>query len=176
MAQPQPLFAPLELHTSRLRLRPWRLHDLPEFHLLWSDPDVIFWQPTRSLDESRSQFSRLLSLEHDGLAAFRVSTGEDDGFVGNALLRRAPYEDGLEVGWHLMRKCWRRGYATEAAHAVCDYAFRSLGVPQLTAIVLPDNRRSSAVADRLGMQQDGLIEHEGLLHDRYVLYPSLLRA
>lgn len=32
--------------------------------------------------------------------------------AGNAMLRHAPHEGNVEIGWHLMRTPWHQGYAT----------------------------------------------------------------
>jgi RimJ/RimL family protein N-acetyltransferase len=56
-----------------------------------------------------------------------------------------------ELGWTLRREAWGQGYATEAARACRDWAFRSFELPYLISLIEPDNVRSTAVAKRLGM-------------------------
>ena len=60
----------------------------------------------------------------------------------------------IEVGWHLHPDSWGHGYATEAAQAVMDRGFGS-GLPEVVAVVYPDNHRSIAVCRRLGMTPIG---------------------
>ena len=43
------------------------------------------------------------------------------------------------------------GYAYESASACVDYAFRVLGVDQVTAQIRPNNHSSIKVAEKLGM-------------------------
>jgi RimJ/RimL family protein N-acetyltransferase len=62
--------------------------------------------------------------------------------------------DVLEIGWHMHPAAWGRGIATEAARGVIDLA-RSDGVTEVHAVVYPDNVRSLAVCDRLGMTRLG---------------------
>jgi [ribosomal protein S5]-alanine N-acetyltransferase len=70
------------------------------------------------------------------------------------------YVDGLptryiEIGWHFRPASWGFGYATEAAHHTAQYAFEQLNLPLLLAIIDPQNKRSIALAERLGMHNDG---------------------
>jgi RimJ/RimL family protein N-acetyltransferase len=56
----------------------------------------------------------------------------------------------LEVGWTLGRSHWCKGYATEAARASLELAWRHLDPAWVCSVIHPDNVRSQAVADRLG--------------------------
>lgn len=56
----------------------------------------------------------------------------------------------LEVGWTLGRAYWGRGYASEAAGAALDLAWRHLRPDWVCSVIAPDNVRSQAVARRLG--------------------------
>ena len=52
----------------------------------------------------------------------------------------------------LRREEWGKGYATEGAKAMLDYAFRELGKTEIVADIRPENLASRRVAERLGMQ------------------------
>jgi ribosomal-protein-alanine N-acetyltransferase len=69
-------------------------------------------------------------------------------------LMQLPDLDGrmeIEVGFRLVRSCWGKGYATEAAGAVRDYAFDMLTVSRLISLVDPQNIASIRVVEKLGM-------------------------
>jgi RimJ/RimL family protein N-acetyltransferase len=57
---------------------------------------------------------------------------------------------GTEIGWGLKRSAWGRGYAQEAAIACMDFAFDRLGWDEVIHVIVPENTRSLAVAQRLG--------------------------
>ena len=59
-----------------------------------------------------------------------------------------------ELGWALARRHWGRGYATEAAGAVRDWARADRGVERLISLIAPDNVRSRRVAEKLGAQPE----------------------
>ena len=52
----------------------------------------------------------------------------------------------------LGRRAWGHGYATEAARAAVEFAWRELGAHELISLIAPDNRPSQRVAERLGMR------------------------
>jgi [ribosomal protein S5]-alanine N-acetyltransferase len=58
---------------------------------------------------------------------------------------------GLEVFYSLAPAAWGKGYATEAARAVVEYALGDLGLPEVLAEVDEGNLASAAVVERLGM-------------------------
>jgi RimJ/RimL family protein N-acetyltransferase len=79
--------------------------------------------------------------------------------VGTLLLLPLSDADGptglVEVGWHLHPSHQGRGLATEAAHAVLALAGQA-GIGQVLALTDLDNVASQRVAERLGMQDEGV--------------------
>lgn len=55
-----------------------------------------------------------------------------------------------ELGWALIQEHWGRGYATEAAAAIRDWAWECRHIDRLVSLIAPDNVRSQRVAERLG--------------------------
>jgi RimJ/RimL family protein N-acetyltransferase len=70
----------------------------------------------------------------------------------------------IELGYRLARLAWGRGYATEAAHAVRDLAFTTLGLKRLIAMIDPANGASIRVAEKIGMQYEKDIVFGGYNH------------
>ena len=97
------------------------------------------------------------------------------GIVGTLMVKPPRTADGtigdvVEIGWHLRRDCWGRGFATEAAWTGLQYAFGVLGLDEIIAVVAPDNVASAAVALRLGMQPQGQTDAlYGLVLDRFCM-------
>ena len=58
-----------------------------------------------------------------------------------------------EIGWTLAEAFWGNGYAAEAARAVLDFGFRSLGLPVIFAQTSESNNASTRLMERLGLER-----------------------
>lgn len=61
-------------------------------------------------------------------------------------------DEEWELGYWLGEPYWNRGYASEAASAVRDYAFEVVGLPQIIAGHYADNHASGRVLTKLGFR------------------------
>ena len=156
------------VETERLRLEPWdRREHTAGLAAMNADPEVMRFVNaggTFTRVESRVASDRL--AEHwrtygFGLwAVLEKASGRMVGFAGLAHPLWLPgWERAVEVGWRLHRDVWGRGYATEAGRAGLDYGFGTLELAEIISLIHPDNRRSLAVAGRLG-----LVHRERLRH------------
>ena len=75
----------------------------------------------------------------------------------------------IEIGYHLLPAHWGKGYATEAARLILAFGFEILGLPRIHAVVLPRNRPSLRIVDKLGFTQKGTLLHVKLVHRNYRL-------
>ena len=140
------------IETERLQLRPLGRADLDAVVALHAAPQVSRF--TRALPREAAQ-EWLIHCEQEwedrGHGLLAIHAREDGRFLGRSGLRYWPQFDETELGWVLHPDVWGHGYATEAASACAEWGFENLGVSYLTAMIRPDNARSSRVADRLGM-------------------------
>ena len=58
-----------------------------------------------------------------------------------------------EIGYHIRRDCWRRGYAKEAARAVRDWLFRNTDFGAAYSYMNAANAASVATALANGMRR-----------------------
>ena len=140
------------LETDRLTLRCPTAADAPAAFVWCSDPEVNRFMP----------YSLYTSVED--VAAW-LKTVEDGGLYDFAMVRR---EDGLVMGtcgvypgdapgqpwsfgYNLRRDCWGQGYATEAARAMIDFAFRTFGVREFVAGHAMANPASGRVMAHCGL-------------------------
>lgn len=161
--------APSELETPRLRLRQWRAGDRVPFAALNADPEVMRHIGSGALgragsDELLNRLRREWTRNGHGLWA--LERREDDALLGFCGLAVPGFGAGghlllpaVEIGWRLRRDAWGHGYATEAARAALAAGWRDLGLAQVISIIHPDNERSMAVAERLGMRVTGRTKH-----------------
>jgi ribosomal-protein-alanine N-acetyltransferase len=150
--------------TERLLLRAWRMEDADAAFAIYGDPEVVrFLGDGRTVADLAAQRAWLAEriVRHErfqakGFGGWAIVERESGRVVGTALLKPLPPEDqDIEVGWHLTRRAWGRGYASEAGMALLWYGFTVRELDRIHAVVQPENARSAAVALRLGMRHLG---------------------
>ena len=160
---------PVVLATERLLLRLPEPADAEALHRAYGDPEVMRYVGEGvpfTFDETRRTLARFRRRwRGDGFGAFIVELADGGGVIGEVDLLawdRKTWAFGLreelgpdielevELGWTLARDAWGRGYATEAALAVRDWAFRELAPPRLISMIYPPNVRSQRVAEKIG--------------------------
>jgi [ribosomal protein S5]-alanine N-acetyltransferase len=148
------------LTTEHLILRPVTMNDHAELLAHWTAPDVRQFlldgetlspaQIRQAVEDSERDFAMAgygLWLVFETDPGPVIATADPVGTVG---LR--PLDDlGIEILYSLAAEARGKGYATEAARAVVDYALGVLGPGQVLAEVDAGNRASAAVVARLGM-------------------------
>lgn len=154
-----PFDAPV-LRTRRLVLRPHTLDDTDGWYDLQSHPDVrrfLDW-PTRTRPEARAHLrhrtrhTRLWQTD-DFLAIAIDVDGTLIGDISVHLRTVAAATRMVEMGWLLHPRHEGHGYATEAATALLQTAFRVLKIKLALAVIHTDNHRSFQLATRLGFQE-----------------------
>lgn len=105
-----------------------------------------------------------------GLFAVEVkATGNFIGYVGlHEIGFEADFASGVEIGWRLNADYHNRGYATEAAKAVLQYA-RNIGLHRLYSFTAKINHPSERVMQKIGMTKIGEFKHPKLSVDSPLL-------
>ena len=88
-----------------------------------------------------------------GEAVFLITLPDDTVIGACGLLAQEPTP---ELGYWLGVDYWGKGYATEAVHAVIDYAFTDLGHAALQAGSRVTNPASRRVLEKCGFQWTGV--------------------
>ena len=167
---PQPI-----LRTARLLLVPLADRHLELEVQLDSDPEVLRYLDgrSRSRKEVTASHSRRMSLAHkmDGLG-YWTAFGSDGGargstppeheaegdFIGLMMLPPAHGPDQpddpavSDLGYRLVRRCWRQGLATEASRALLRHAFDTVGQNRVIAQTMAVNAGSRGVMEAAGMR------------------------
>ena len=103
-----------------------------------------------SVDDAK-QFIETVN-KRDGEAGFMITL--DGALIGGCGMH--PREGVPEIGYWLGVPYWGRGFATEAARAVIDYAFGDLGYETLQAGARVTNPASRRVLEKCGFQWTGV--------------------
>ena len=141
--------------TERLHFRPMTDDDLDDLAALLGDPALMTFYPApKTREEAQTWIDwNLRNYADHGYGLWIVET-LDGKFVGDCGLtwQQVNGRLELEVGYHVRASQQGQGYATEAALACRDFARDRLHVPQLVAILHPENEASRRVAQKIGMR------------------------
>lgn len=78
---------------------------------------------------------------------------KDKTLVGNGGFKGTPDESGtIEIGYEIASEYWNRGFATEAAQGMIDYAFAHEQVQAVIAHTLAERNASNSVLQKVGMK------------------------
>jgi RimJ/RimL family protein N-acetyltransferase len=153
------------IRTERLLMRRWRESDRGPFAAMNADPEVMRYFPETlnraASDAYMDRIEALIQRQGFGLWALELAeTGRFLGFTGlNPMPPGVPGAGGMEVGWRLASHAWHQGFATEAATAALDVAFRGAGLAEVWSMTAVLNEPSQAVMRRLGMTLYRHFEH-----------------
>lgn len=171
---------PVKFDTTRLLAERLREEHQVEIHRMHRDPvQMATLGGVRSEVETEAYMVRNLEhWERYGFGVWMMRDRVDGRVTGRAHLRHLFVEgiDEIEVGYSFYPAYWGLGLATEAAKACLDLARKSLNVPSVIAVTLPDNARSQRVLAKLGMVTQRQVEHGGLPHLLYRTTPAWKRG
>jgi RimJ/RimL family protein N-acetyltransferase len=149
------------IQTERLTLRPPTLDDVDAIHAFQSRQDVctylLFAPRARASVEAKvAESMSKTRLEKVGDYLQPTMERRDDGRVMGQMYVTIDSVDNecLEIGWIMHPDYAGRGYATEAATALLDFAFRTVGAHRVIANLDPANDASVRVCHRLGMRKE----------------------
>jgi len=163
------------LLTRRLLLRPVAAEHKGPIAALHADRRVAA-QLVDGIPDTPDKADALLRwnapMAARGYGTFAVHHLDSTELIG--LFSLTPFEGDealLELGGKLRPEAWRGGLALEAAAALIDHAFGTLGRAHLVSAFHPDHRSAPASLARLGFTE----EREGRLFGRPVHIMSLTR-
>lgn len=175
--EPQPT-----LTTARIVLRPYVAADGPRVEELAgarevADTTAVIPHPYPVGGGAEWIAGHLARWTAGESITFAVTTPEDGvvGTIGLGISRRV---NAGTMGYFIGVPYWGRGYATEAAGAVIDFAFRAVGLNRIDATYLTRNPASARVMEKLGMQPEGVFRQAERKWDIYedVAQMAILRS
>ena len=148
------------IETERLILDKWTTseEDIKGLYEYAKNPDVgpnAGWKPHDSEAESREIIEKML-IPHDVWAIREKASGKVIGSIGLEPDKRRENVNSREMGYSLAKESWGKGYMTEAARAVIDYAFEELDLVVLAICTGPENKRSQRVIEKCGFKFEGI--------------------
>ncbi|WIX87315.1 GNAT family N-acetyltransferase [Amycolatopsis sp. DG1A-15b] len=144
------------LRTPRLTLVPLRDEHLELEYELDSDPEVMRYLTGRAATRAEVERAHARRMATEPGFGFWMGFARED-FVGWWLLRPPhgpdqPEVDGeAELGYRLLRRQWRQGYAREGSLELLRYGFEELGLDRIFAQTMAVNTPSRATMVSAGL-------------------------
>lgn len=92
---------------------------------------------------------------------WKIRLKEDGTVIGDLCFKGAPVKGTVEWGYGLEEAYWGRGYMTEAAGMMLNWAFSQKDVYAVEAETLSDNMASQRVLEKLAFKPLGVQGEEG---------------
>lgn len=146
--------------TPRLRFRQWTEDDYPHFKKYFSDPATSrFVGGVKDPENAWRLLATYIGhYQLKGYSYLAVEEKESGAFVGCVGLWKSEPWPELELGYWFLPESQGKGYASEAALAVKNYAFDELKVDTLVSYIDEENEPSKNLALRIGGKLDKKID------------------
>ena len=141
--------------TPRLVLRRLRPDDAAALFRTTGDPDVMrHWAP--GPDSTVEAVARRISeiethWATHGFGDWGVVERETADLIGFAGLHHIAGMPEVNVGYAFEKHRWGHGYGTELCGAVVTFGFERLALPEIVAVIAPQNQASIRVAEKCGL-------------------------
>jgi ribosomal-protein-alanine N-acetyltransferase len=152
----------VELWTGRLLLRPFRATDVDDALAYRDDREFARFLPHIPQPFTRPDAEAFVATNMtepwDTLPTFAVVFA--DHVIGTVNLEIDANARTAMLGYALARAVWGRGFATEAATAVLDWAFAAHALVEVWASTNVGHVASRRVLEKLGMSVVRVDDHE----------------
>ncbi len=147
----------MEIKTERLILREYTYNDADALAQIISDAETMKHYP-KPYDESGVRRWLDWSIENYakyGFGLWAIELRETGEFIGDCglTIQNIDGEQLPEIGYHINKRHWRKGFASEAARAVRDWAFMNTEYDSLYSYMTASNVASFSTAAAAGLKR-----------------------
>lgn len=145
------------IETERLILREYTIDDFEALYEIVSDSETMQHYPS-PFDEEKTRGWITWNLENYakyGFGLWAVVLKETGEFIGDCgiTIQNIDGEMFPEIGYHIHKKYWRRGYGKEAARATRDWVFENTDYEIIYSYMKYTNIGSYSIAMANGMKK-----------------------
>ena len=173
------------LYTPRLTLRGYSWADVPRVQELVSDRRVAAgtfriphpyptggaekWFAERSEATAAGRaFTFAVTLTGTRTPGRENDLSDTGHVIGTVALELELDQYRAELGYWIGAPYWNKGFATEAARAVLDFAFSRTQLNRITAERFAQNAASERVLEKLGFTQEGVLRQARYKDGRFL--------
>lgn len=145
------------IETERLLLREYTMEDFNDLYEILSDQETMKHYP-KPYDENGTKRWLEWSIKNYqeyGFGLWAIILKETGEFIGDCGITIQNIDNELlpEIGYHINKKHWLKGYAKEAGIAVRDWAFNNTTYTCLYSYMNHTNIASFSTAKAIGMKK-----------------------
>ena len=148
----------INFSTERLLLRGIRLSDAESMLKYRSNPQISkfqYWEPKTIRDAETFISTSISKVVNMPNTWYQVGIFIKNELIGDIGINFLEFDNlQVEIGYTLSLEYQGRGYATEAVAGVINYLFNNLNKHRITASVDPNNIKSIALLERMGMRKE----------------------
>lgn len=162
------------LETERLILRPMNESDIDDVFKMRRDDEVMRFirEPVVSRREAEDWINMISSRwAKDRIGFCSVIEKQSGKFAGWCGLWQLKENNEIEVGYAIAKDFWKKGFASESAEAVLNYAFNEINLETVVAVARPENAGSRRVMEKIGMKFDYI----GKFYERDLVHYSITK-
>jgi RimJ/RimL family protein N-acetyltransferase len=144
------------METERLFFKFYEEKDKEDFVTLFTDPVVMKYvgDGVLTMEQAEAFWQKLFEkLYLQGFNIWAVFAKENLSYVGHAgIYQRLTKKEDWEFVYFLNQNDWGKGYATEIARRLIDFAFEDLNLTQVFATVDDEHTASISVLEKSEMK------------------------
>ena len=166
-----------ELKTNRLILKKPRMMDNKDFYrILSSNRDIsrnIGYEPIRSIEDVKLLLKKMLKKQDNEEAMYWAIFLEKKligmiFFINLKIKPRTWAQKQAMLGYWIDRKYRKKGFITEAAQRVIDFAFSNLSLHKIKVGHINGNVASEKIIEKLGFKLVGIERKEFYWFDEWM--------
>jgi RimJ/RimL family protein N-acetyltransferase len=145
----------------------WELDSDEEVHI------YLGKKPVQTMDEIHAAIQSVrVQYERFGVGRCVVIEKTTNAVIGWAGIKHVDFEvnghiNYYDLGYRFIKRCWGKGYASEAAKASLQFAWDVLVASEVNAYVDMNNIASRNVLTKTGLQLMNTFDYEGDEHGWY---------
>jgi RimJ/RimL family protein N-acetyltransferase len=143
------------IETKRIILRNQTLNDLNDLYQILSDKETMKYYPKPYTKEATKNWiiGNINSYRKNGFGLWAVVLKFNNKFIGQCGITNQNIDGKIvpEIGFHINKKYWNNGYATESALACLKYGFDKLNLDEIYIHTYVKNIPSIRIAEKIGM-------------------------
>ena len=145
------------LKTGRLTLRQLAIHDEQEIFTLRSDSEINKYldrKRAKTIDDARSFINKIgEKINKNDSVNWAITFCDENILIGTiCLFGFSDENDKCEIGYELLTNFQGQGIMKEAVEKVINYAFNTIKVKKIEALLHKDNQSSIKLLEKLSFR------------------------